>query len=287
MKSNTVRGYHYNGELHRGETEFSYIIGVTLQEDDYVKEPHSHYMYEVQCALAGAWELCTEDAVYHVEPMSCVFIPSFAIHNMVCKDSGGQKIALKFSVNTVGASNLFYLKMRNILSSVSLPLILSDSRLSAIFALLATHTDKAELRDILFNDLASALILLVAEKIEESAAAFALSPRSLSTSDCQYASKIELSILYSFADPSLTLENFAAQIHLSAKQVERICKRVFNCTFGTLLTQQRMLAAQHLILEGRKLTEVADKVGYNSYAAFYRRYKAFYGCNPKAAEKNI
>lgn len=285
MSNTVIRGFYRSCELKRDGIEFSYIFDTTLQNENYVRKPHGHYMYELQCALSGTWELHTENCVYTVEPSKCIFIPSFALHNMVCRDEKGTKCALRFLVNTTGTEDFSYYKLRNIFSSVATPLVLDKNSFSEIFSTLASHTEKSAFRNIIFDNLASALILLTSEQIESSIDTSEKRIIGFSASDCHYASEIELAVLYSYANPQLTLKSMAEQIHLSTKQVERICNRIFGCPFGTLLARQRMYAAKHLIEEGYKLADVAEAVGYNSYTAFYRCYKSFYGHTPAKSEK--
>ena len=287
MDNTVLCGFYYSGELKQNGIEISYIFDTTLQNEEYVKKPHGHYMYELQYALSGTWELNTENEVYIIAPGACVFIPSFALHNVVCKNKDGAKCALRFSVNTGDAADFSYFKLRNAFSSVTAPLIFSDNALSAIFQTIVMHTEKTDFRDILFDDLASALILLTAKQIEKSATTNEKKPLAFSASDCKYASEIELSVLYSYTDSQLTLKSMAQKIHLSTKQVERVCNRVFGCSFGTLLARQRMHAAKHLIEEGHKLCDVAEAVGYNSYTAFYRCFKAFYGHTPAKQDETL
>ena len=287
MDNTVLGGFYYSGELKQNGIEISYIFDTTLQDEEYVKKPHGHYMYELQCALSGTWELHSENEIYTISPGVCVFIPSFALHNMVCKDKNGAKSALRFSINTGDTTDFSYFKLRNAFSSITAPLIFSDNTLSAIFQAIAIHTEKTDFRDILFDNLASALILLTEKQVRKNANANEKKSPALSASDCKYASEIELSVLYSYADSQLTLKNIAQKIHLSTKQVERVCNRVFGCSFGTLLARQRMHAAKHLIEEGHKLADVSESVGYNSYTAFYRCYKSFYGHSPAKQEETL
>ena len=287
MNNAIIRGFYHSGELKRDGIKLSYIIDTTLQNENYIRKPHGHYMYELQCVLSGTWELHTENCVYTVEPSKCIFIPSFTLHNMVCKDEKGAKCALRFLVNTGGTENFSYFKLHNIFSSVFAPLALDKNSFSEIFSTLALHTEQSDFREILFDGLASALIFLTAEQIESSIDTSEKRIIGFSASDCHYASEIELAVLYSYANPQLTLKSMAEQIHLSTKQVERICNRIFGCPFGTLLARQRMYAAKHLIEEGHKLADVSESVGYNSYTAFYRCYKSFYGHAPAKQEETL
>lgn len=273
------------GQISTGEVDISYCFGVSLS-NDYLQEPHCHYMYEIQCFLSDGWTLRVGKNIYHTEQSSCVFIPSFAVHNMVSAGSGTEKKAgLKFSINAKKNTDNTYRALQIIFSTIKAPVLLKDKRLAAIFELLSECDREDAKARVLFDNLTLSLILLVSDLALHSAdKQMAEHTPVLSDLDCLYASQIEQMIMRLYRSPTFSLQAVAENIHLSMRQVERICKKVFSIPFGTLLTRQRMLAAQSLLLAGEKPAAIAIAVGYNSYVAFYRRYKAFFGCNPRAAK---
>lgn len=73
------------------------------------------------------------------------------------------------------------------------------------------------------------------------------------------------------------LADLADILHLSERQTERLVIEHTGKTFKEELTSMRMEMAQKLINAGMPLTEIAQYVGYKSYAGFYKAIKK---CKP-------
>jgi len=73
------------------------------------------------------------------------------------------------------------------------------------------------------------------------------------------------------------LADLADILHLSERQTERLVIEHTGKTFKEEITSMRMEMAQKLINAGMPLTEIAQYVGYKSYAGFYKAIKK---CKP-------
>ncbi len=72
------------------------------------------------------------------------------------------------------------------------------------------------------------------------------------------------------------LSNLAEELCVSEKQAHRLVIKHTGHNFSEELTTRRMLAADHLIKDGRlSLAEVAETVGYQTYSGFWKAYKKF------------
>jgi AraC-like DNA-binding protein len=69
------------------------------------------------------------------------------------------------------------------------------------------------------------------------------------------------------------LADLADILHLSERQTERLVIEHTGKTFKEEITSMRMEMAQKLISAGMPLTEIAQYVGYKSYAGFYKAMK--------------
>lgn len=112
-----------------------------------------------------------------------------------------------------------------------------------------------------------------------------------------YLSLIVSELIKEGTDPALTIrnrpflihdffsENFAKNVAisdlasvlcLSEKQTERLIKQYTGNTFRQEITRLRMNAAKHLVATtDLTMTEIAEKVGYQSYSGFWKAYNAF------------
>lgn len=85
---------------------------------------------------------------------------------------------------------------------------------------------------------------------------------------------------------SMSLEELASLLRLSARQTSRIIKENFGCTFKELVTKLRMEKAGKLLLQTKyKVSEIAEKVGFSSERGFYTAFKNQFGCLPKEYRK--
>ena len=77
------------------------------------------------------------------------------------------------------------------------------------------------------------------------------------------------------------LSNLAMRLHLCEKQVSRVIKREYGCSFPELIKRKRLLVAA-MMLRHTDMTvcEIAGKVGFENDNYFYRVFKKLYGETP-------
>ena len=89
-------------------------------------------------------------------------------------------------------------------------------------------------------------------------------------------------ISLNYADDSL-VEKTANLINMSRRNTARVVNELFGMSLSELIVRQRMNCALSFITESNMpLLEIAGKVGYNSYSAFYKAFIKFYGSSPES-----
>lgn len=83
----------------------------------------------------------------------------------------------------------------------------------------------------------------------------------------------------------ITLEETANHFYVSKSTINRFFQKHMGTSFYRCLTQRRLLAAQHMILDGLALEEVSIQVGFSDYATFYRAFKQEFGISPRQFRK--
>lgn len=79
-----------------------------------------------------------------------------------------------------------------------------------------------------------------------------------------------------------TLDAFAAELHLSRAQVNRVLKKRYEITFREKLTRTRMAQAAWLLCHTDKwVSEIAEEVGYGSASAFHEVFRNRFGTTPE------
>ena len=80
---------------------------------------------------------------------------------------------------------------------------------------------------------------------------------------------------------ALSIEELCEQFYISRAQLCRRFKRVTGASVGKYITAKRLIAAQNLLRQGKKPTEVYPACGYQDYSTFYRAYLQYFGYSPK------
>ena len=76
-------------------------------------------------------------------------------------------------------------------------------------------------------------------------------------------------------------ESLAKQMHLSTRQLHRLCLAYYGLPFRALLVRSRMEIAKHrLETTDISVTELAEALGYASVASFSAAYKRHFGTAP-------
>jgi two-component system response regulator YesN len=107
------------------------------------------------------------------------------------------------------------------------------------------------------------------------------------TRSSKIAKSAKAYIEQNYADPSLQLEQIAQHVFINASYLRAVFKKEIGITVSDYLTQYRMQQARELL--GRntvRLTDIAEKVGYNDPGYFSKSFKKFYGYSPSEYEKS-
>ena len=79
---------------------------------------------------------------------------------------------------------------------------------------------------------------------------------------------------------NLCLSSISAHFLKSTAQISRDFKKATGSTIWDYIRIKRLLAAQALIQRGDAPTKVCSVCGFSDYSAFFRAYKAHFGCPP-------
>lgn len=83
-----------------------------------------------------------------------------------------------------------------------------------------------------------------------------------------------------FAQP-LTLNEVAALIHLNPEYFSRSFKKEVGSNFNNYVNEVRLQKAIQLVTQtDKKLFEIAEECGFQSFSYFSKRFKEMYGGSP-------
>ena len=79
----------------------------------------------------------------------------------------------------------------------------------------------------------------------------------------------------------ITLHDVSRRFYVSESTIVQSFRKKMGVSFYRCVTQQRLIAAKNLILEGISLEDVSHHVGFTDYSAFYRAFRQEYGISPR------
>lgn len=93
---------------------------------------------------------------------------------------------------------------------------------------------------------------------------------------------LNFKIEQNFDEPLPTIEEVAAEVHMSATKFKELFKKIFGTSYYTFYKQRRMDKARELLLSKKySVVEVAAMIGFLSSGKFSKQFKAIYDVLPK------
>lgn len=93
-----------------------------------------------------------------------------------------------------------------------------------------------------------------------------------------------------YLNPQLTLERFAAQVHMPTRQVSNAINRCFKQNFQEYINSYRVETAKHFLQDHQchlTIVEIAHQSGFNSKATFNRLFKTQVGVTPSEYRHSV
>jgi len=110
----------------------------------------------------------------------------------------------------------------------------------------------------------------------------------MTSADEAFLARVTDEIEEDLSRSSLTVEDLAAEVGISARQLQRKLKRLTGHTAAAFVRRYRLECAADLLSgEATSVSQVAYRVGFDSPETFARHFKDHFDCSPSAyAEKN-
>ena len=80
---------------------------------------------------------------------------------------------------------------------------------------------------------------------------------------------------------NVPLEMVASELNISIRQLSRIIKKQYGCTYGEKILSMRMKEAIKLLHAGKSIAETSEEMGYGSVRSFSAAFKKYYGYSPR------
>lgn len=104
--------------------------------------------------------------------------------------------------------------------------------------------------------------------------------------DCKRIDQM-LSFINENAFNSISINDVANSLGLSARQTSRICNRLFGCSLNQLIVQVRLRQICALLVDSRySIADIAEMAGFSSPYSFSRHFSHYTGVTPSSYRRN-
>jgi AraC-like DNA-binding protein len=225
----------------------------------HVIEPHKHLRGQLVYAEHGVVMLVAEGGSWIVPPTRAVWIPAGTLHNLRCIGAVRMRSVylrpyvtphLHAHAQAVGVSPLL---RELILAAVAVvPPYAADSRDGRVMQLLLDELQALPVLPLHLPQPADPRLRRICRR------------------------------LVARLDDASTLADWAAELAVDVKTIQRLFARETGMTFGQWRQQARLLHALERLALGDKVVDVAMALGYDSPSAFATMFKRQFGKTPSA-----
>lgn len=242
--------------------------------------PHSHNAVELYFTLSDLPDVLLNDTVSAIPAGTLIIIPPFCVHQLY-HEAGIVYERYILSINTQWLDSVFCNKKDTFtyLKENSKPLLLTpDSFMSKKWVnyldhLISISAFTSPETMSCFFDLLSYLDQIVNQLSPECTQCFPISSGQNNTNEI-------ISYIHEHIYENLTVSDLAAHFYLHPDYLSRLFKKHAHVSVNRYITLQKIAAAQSLLRAGYTVGQTQEKLGYSSYAYFYKTFQKNTGLSP-------
>lgn len=249
-------------------------IWYNTQKEGYAA--HQHSATEIIIPVKEPYTVMIDKQTYRLEPGDILFIPRFAIHELLPQDCGSRFIYM-FNMEPLGSFR----------DSSSLEPVLMEPHLMnrdshpGIYEHI--YSDFMQMNDIYFSNIIFweySIYAILIDLLTTMGRDYYQSAQDPFHE--KYYQKFSglLSYIDAYYAEDLTLEMMASYMGFSKYHFARLFKEHTNSTFYDYLSRKRVQAAKTLLASDRSITDIAFQTGFNSSASFARCFKKYTKYSP-------
>lgn len=245
---------------------------------DRYNNTHTHPMYEVFFVSSGTFTVITHTKKVEC-PNSIVIIPPGLTHCTVTNSSKLSVLYFRLERSESDSKTKLFSHLSEVLSN-DVTVLPNDENVDFYVKRIAEMQGDSVLSSESLPHLMSLLFADVFLK---------LAPVSKPTSTEKhrnYVKAIEDYLAHHYNEKVL-ITDLAKLLYLSPKQVARIIRKEYNCTFSERITSHRLgIACMLLVRSDLEINKIAASVGYEYTNPFYTNFKKAYGMTPSEYRAN-
>ena len=264
----------FHTQMNFGSGRVKVIIPGDFYHNCLTKDPysHSHPKYELHYILSGSCTLRTQEQNLACRQGHFLLIPPRCVHRIIPDDTQVRTLSFLYSATDE----------TTFMADGGCTLIRDDfggaERLERI------RTELTRREAVFAEKVQGELMALLADLARRCGSQN--SPAEPEQEENR-AEIIEAYLAHHKFDPRCSCGELAKEMHLSTRQVHRLCLQYFNAPFRELLTDMRMEIASHrLRTTDIPISVLATQIGYASIESFSAAYKRHYGKAPSQDRQN-
>ncbi len=250
--------------------------------------PHSHNGAELYLTLTPLPDVLIEDRVFAVSEYTLIIIPPFCVHQLyhesgVCYERYVLNITDSWLRNIFGADA----NIPSALLNKGTPMLIdmkdekgektgcegSTDRIISLLNDLSSRTDRMS------PEALTVFFRLISEITALAGHASSHHP-ALPVTESQKKVNEIISYIQDNIESALTVRELADHFHLHPDYLSRLFRQHAHMPPGRYMDLQRNACAQELLRQGMSVSAVSERLGYSSYAYFFRNFQKIAGISP-------
>lgn len=250
--------------------------------------PHTHNALEIYFTLTDLPDVLLNDTVSSIKKGALIIIPPYTVHQLFNQSLTAYERYI-LSVNMTWLSNVFVStpELLQYTNPSSQPLIiaLSNNEQAILCENLQQFIRKHKQISLhTYTDFFCLLeqINALASKSEKQS-----SSTQLTISQSQEMVNQFIAYINEHIRESITLTEIAAHFYMNKDYLARLFKKHTHSTIGHYIAMQKISLAQGLLADGLTVAQVQEKMGFSSYAYFFKFFKKMTGISPSHYRNNL
>lgn len=242
---------------------------------------HTHNAAEIYLTLTDLPDVLLNDTVSKVRRGNLILIPPFCVHQLyheknICYERYILNLDIQWLKNVLHPHQ----ELLECLSHAERPQILAlpENELSQLTNAFRTFLPQTQERSIESTVAFFSMLSVLDTTVH--IARKALPVQSIVITKSQKNVNDIIAYIHQHLETEITLNDIAAHFFLNKDYLSRLFMKHTHTTIGRYITIQRITKAQEYLRDGMTVTQVCDKMGFSSYAYFFKVFKKMTGISP-------
>lgn len=243
---------------------------------------HTHNAAELYLTLSDLPDVLLNDTVSRIPRGTLILIPPFCVHQLYHeKDVCYERYILNLDINWL--ENVLMSAQQELTSYLKQPdspliLSLDDTQLNNLTQIMT------ELIPVLENpsiEIISKFFTLLStlDAIIQSANLNITQPATLISKSQKTVNEI-IAFINEHLEENINLDDISSHFYLNKDYLSRLFMKHTHTSLGRYITIQRISKAQEHLRNGMTVSQVSEKMGFSSYAYFFKVFKKMTGISP-------